>query len=151
MTYPAFHFPGTPLRVRLALRRAFVRAGIPKNQRATWRRALEAIGRYESNYTTPTTGSSVCPGCRGMMQLAVGMYDTAKRQGFIKRVNYRSRSQAFVVAIRYIDSELLGYGGYGGINALVASTTRGPGDVLRAWDGNPDLTVEQLRHFYHGY
>lgn len=151
VSYPAFHFPGTPLRVRLALRRALSRAGIPKHKHGEWRAALEAMARYETNCTTPTSGSSVCPGCRGMLQCAVGMYSNAKRQGYISRVSYASRTQAFEVAIHYIDSELFGYGGYGGIENLLARTDRGPGEVLRYWQDHPDATFEAMRQFYNGY
>lgn len=151
LTYPAPHFPGTPILVRRAVRRAMDRAGVTDAHRPDWRVALEAMARYESNCTTPTTGSTVCPGCRGMMQCATGQYDAAVSQRYIVTANYASRVQAVIVAIHYIRSELPGYGGYGDIDTFLASTDRGPGELLRAWVANPDATIEELRPFYNGY
>lgn len=151
MNYPARHFPGTPLLVQSAVRRELNHLAIPASERADWRVALEAMARYETNCTTPTSGSSVCPDCRGMLQDAVGQYASAKNQGFIKRVNYASRRQAIRVAILYIESSLSGYGGYHGIKELLARTDRGPGDVLRYWQAHPTASFETMRQFYHGY
>jgi len=151
--YPDFNFPGTPRRISRLVHRALTRAGIGPNDptRTDWRHALEAIGRYETNYGNPTTGSAVCPGCRGMMQLSVGMYQAARQQGFIRFIRFGSRSQAIYVAILYIRSQLNGFGGYGGIESLLERTDRGPGDVLRYWDSHPRATFEEMRPFYHGY
>src|SRR3972149_4445358 len=115
MSYPSTHFPGTPLSTRLAVRRAMDRANVTKSHRDDWRVALEAMARYETNCNTPTTGSETCPGCRGMMQCAVGMYQAAKDQKFINKIDYSSRAQAVFAAILYIRSQLDGYGGYGTI------------------------------------
>jgi soluble lytic murein transglycosylase-like protein len=146
MDYPAEHFVGTPPLGRWVVERARKRVGVP----AKWQVPLEVIARYESDWD-PYVVSTVCPGCRGMMQLAEGMYASAQRSGFIGRISYTDPVQAVEVAIRYIRSELQGYGGYGGLSKLLARDDRGPGLVLRTWMEHPDWTVAKLRPYYRGY
>jgi len=146
--YPATHFPGTPLRVRRAVRRAMDAAVVSASKRDDWRVALEAIARYESD-------CRACPppedDLRGMMQLSVGMYDAARRQHLIRDIDYCDRKQAVFIAICYIRSQLEGYAGYGGILRLLERHDRGPGDVLRYWQAHPRATYEEMRPYYHGY
>jgi len=147
MSYPAKHFPGTPWRVRRWVRKAVESLGESK---AKWTVPLEAIARYESdcNPNVPDRDS-----LRGMMQQSVGQY-AAAREDFgrvIGRIDYRDPVQAVQVAILYINGELYGYGGYGGISGLLERDDRGPASVLRAWTQRPRATYSELRPWYNGY
>lgn len=146
MDYPARHFVGTPPLGRWVVAEARRRVGVS----GKWQVPLEVIARYESDWD-PYIVSTVCADCRGMMQLAEGMYRAALDAGYIRRIDHEDPVQAVVVAIRYIRSELRGYGGYGGIDRLLARDDRGPGLVLRTWIEHPDWSVAKLRPYYRGY
>lgn len=147
MTYPAKHFPGTPKFVQEAVERAIERTGVKK---PVWQVPLEVIARYESDCNPDP---SVMPGStlRGMMQQSTYQYRAALNGGYIKRVRYEDPEQAVVVAIRYIQGKLVGFGGYGGMARLLLRDDRGPGDVLLAWGAAPASSYAALRRFYHGY
>lgn len=147
--YPATHFVGTPVVVRDAVRAA---CDLVEVSRDRWLVPLEAIAMFESG-GRDVVPPGACADCRGMMQQSLGQYEAAyrARHDLVPCIEYDNRSQAVVVAILYIKSELPGFGGYGGILSLLARDDRGPGEVLRAWTADPSLTLEQLRPFYHGY
>lgn len=145
--YPAEYFVGSPRWLKKAVDEAITLTGV---RPAKWRAPLTVISRYESDNTVgPPPG--VCADCRGLVQCSVGMYKAAHRQKLIGRVDYEDPVQAMVVAIHYVNSNLVGYGGYQGITRLVARHDRGPGDVLRAWIAAPASTYAAMRRFYHGY
>lgn len=157
MTFPAEHFPNTPLwaqaAVSEAIRKTFMTA-------AKWQVPLEAIGRYESNWGNnanlcldPTLNEPL-----GAFQLARGMFASAKKAGRIPAVRVADPECSALVAILYIDSQLEGYGGYNGIGTvtgttgLLPKTDRGPGNVLRAWiEDSASFNVEAARDLYRGY
>lgn len=145
MNYPETHFPGTPAWGIRAVRSAIWDTKVPKEK---WMVPLEAIARYETDWQAAPPPVLTL---RGLMQQSEGQYRAAKQAGFIRRINYEDPAQAVLVAIRYIQGKLPGYGGYDGITGLLQRTDRGPGEVLREWVEYPDSTYSQLRRFYHGY
>jgi hypothetical protein len=146
MNYPRPHFPKSPIPARSAVAVAIKATGVSD----AWTVPLEAIACYESNYeSSPTPG--ICKECRGMMQQSFGQYASAFEAGFIPCIDYRDQTQAVLVAIKYIRSELPGYGGYGNLGALLDRTDRGPGEVLRSWIADPSQTPAELRPLYSGY
>lgn len=147
LEYPAEHFVGTPPLGRWAIEQGIKAAAVVRSK---WLVPLEVIARYESDFD-PYIQSTVCPDCVGMMQCASGMYRSAYDAGFIKSIDYTHPVQAVVVAIRYIQSKLSGYGGYGGITRLLERDDRGPGLLLRTWIEHPDWSVAKLRPYYRGY
>lgn len=145
MTYPNQHFPGTPAWGRRAVLAAIRRTAVQEDK---WRVPLEAIARYETDWhVSPPYATDL----RGLMQQSIGQYRAAFTAGLIHRIDYDDPVQAIVVAIRYIQGKLPGYGGYGGITGLLRRTDRGPGEVLRTWQEVPDATYQELRYYYHGY
>jgi soluble lytic murein transglycosylase-like protein len=146
LEYPADHFVDTPPLGAWVVAQARRRVGVP----VKWQIPLEVIARYESDWN-PYVEPGACEDCRGMMQLSTGMYSSAYRAGLIKTIDYRNPIQAVELAIRYIRSELPGYGGYGSLEKLLARDDRGPGLVLRTWIEHPDWGVAKLRPYYRGY
>lgn len=160
MTFPAEHFPETPLWAQSAVAEACRKTGVAP---AKWQVPMEAIGRYESNWnnnsnlcTDPALGLPLAS-----FQLARGMF-TAANKDFPLLVPLPSRKHdpecSAIVAILYINSKLAGYGGYGGIGdpdgvkGLLPHVDRGPGNVLRLWISDPvNFDVEGARDYYRGY
>jgi hypothetical protein len=147
MKYPKVHFPNTPLAVRRAVLAAIDAAPVSVDR---WTVPMEAIAFYESGFD-PAPAPGACAECRGMMQQSFGQYSAAFDAGFVDCIDYHDRTTAVLVAIKYIRSELSGFGGYGNLAALLARTDRGPGNVLRAWIADPSKTPEELRPLYRGY
>ena len=159
MTFPAEHFPLTPLWAQAAVSEAIRKNAMTP---AKWQVPLEAIGRYESNWGNnanlcddPALNSPLGP-----LQLARGMFTVAKRDwfGLVPVVRIADPECSAIVAILYVNSKLAGYGGYQGIgnvdgvNGLLPRTDRGPGNVLRAWIADPmSFSVEGERPIYEGY
>ena len=157
MAFPSAHFPGTPKWVRAAVAEAVAATGVNASK---WTVPLEAIGRYESNYRPI---ANMCKPVEenwplGIMQLARGMFKSARSAGLIPSTKFDDPVQQFAVAILYIDSQLSGYGGYQGIGTLdskkglLSRDDRGPRGVLLAWQSDPDhFDVEAAREKYRGY
>ena|SRR6185436_2978023 len=159
MTYPAEHFPGTPLWAQAAVAEAIRKTGMTP---AKWTAPLEAIGRYESNWgnnanlcTDPALNEPL-----GSLQLARGMFTAAHKQfpDLVPLVRIADPECSAIVAIQYVNSKLEGYGGYQGIGqldgttGLLPRTDRGPGNVLRLWVADPlGFSVEGARGAYNGY
>ena len=157
MIYPAKHFPGTPKWGKAAVEEAVKLAGLNADK---WVVPLEAIGRYESNWSN---SANLCISAIenmpvGAFQLSRGMFAAAKKQGLITTIRIADPELSALVAVHYIQGDLVGYGGYDGIGTpdgkvgLVPRTDRGPGNVLRSWISDPTLfDVENARSLYRGY
>lgn len=148
--YPKEHFPGTPKLGIWVVEEGIRIAGVQPNK---WQIPLEAIARYETGfnpYRHLEKPPGVCADCRGMMQQSTGQY-RAHEAAFGFTFPYEDAVGSVVVAIRYIKSDLPGYGGYGNIGALLDRDDRGPGNVLRKWSEHPDWSFSELRKFYRGY
>ena len=157
MTYPAEHFPNTPLWAQAAVAEACRKTGVTP---AKWQVPLEAIGRYESNWnnnanlcTDSTLGLPLAA-----FQLARGMFSVAPKDLVPLPSRKHDPEVSATVAILYVNSKLDGYGGYQGIGdpdgvkGLLPRTDRGPGNVLRSWIADPvGFDVETAREEYRGY
>jgi hypothetical protein len=160
MTYPAEHFPDTPLWAQAAVEEACRRTGVTASK---WQVPLEAIGRYESNWNN---NANLCSDPALLLPLAAfqlhrNMYTVANKD-FKLLVPLPSRKHdpecSAIVAVLYINSKLVGFGGYLGIGevdgskGLLPRTDRGPGNVLRDWIADPvGFDVEAAREAYRGY
>ena len=156
MDFPADHWKGTPKLAQWAVERAILNTGV---QQSKWQVPLEAIMFGESSYD-PYAVSTVCAGCRGPMQLAVGMYENwfgVPQDAPALDPWYIDPVAAVELAIHYIKGDVPGYGGYANIGTLdskgglLARVDRGPGEMLRAWATDPKLSMRQLRTYYNGY
>jgi len=157
MTYPAEHFPNTPLWAQAAVAEACRKTGVTASK---WVVPLEAIGRYESNWNN---NANLCTDAAlnlplASFQLARGMFTSAPKELVPLPSRKHDPECSAIVCILYINSKLNGYGGYGGMGdidgtkGLLPRTDRGPGNVLRAWIADPtSFGVEDAREAYRGY
>ena len=157
MTYPAEHFPNTPLWAQAAVAEAIRKTGVTA---AKWQVPLEAIGRYESNWNN---NANLCSDPLlnlplAAFQLARGMFSVAPKELVPLPSRKHDPECSAIVCVLYINSKLSRYGGYQGIGdldgtkGLLPRTDRGPGNVLRRWVADPvAFNVEEAREDYRGY
>ncbi len=84
-----------------------------------------------------------------MMQMGIQQYASAHqaRPGLVTP-NYADPVQAFITAALYVNSQLSGFGGYGGIGQLLA-TDRGVARVYRSWMADQTQTADSLAPLYY--